>query len=145
MTKEEGIIISAYTGYMLTSDFHDVHRFIEDLLGRPVWTHQLVEEKVLAEIRHRAKPLIQKIIAEQQPGNVSFEKYIPQKVAAPLTTQELRGMNDQTVYCLELNTEVRVSARKTGWIEVHWPLPNEKDCCKAHGLTLFRTRPAEVK
>ena len=61
----------------------------------------------------------------------------------PLTQKELREMDGQTVYCLELNTEVRVSARKTGWITIHYPLPMEKDCCKAHGLTLYRTRPKE--
>lgn len=67
------------------------------------------------------------------------ERYDPK----PLTIAELRNMNDQTVYCLELNTVVRVSARKTGWITIHYPLPIEKECCKAHGLTLYRTKPKE--
>lgn len=62
----------------------------------------------------------------------------------PLTMPELRKMDGQTVYCLELNTDVRVAARKTGWITVHWPLLNEKECCKAHGLTLYRSKPEEV-
>lgn len=59
----------------------------------------------------------------------------------PLTMAELRSMGGNTVYCLELNTEVRVVTRKTGWITVHWPLPMEKECCKAHGLTLYRRNP----
>lgn len=59
----------------------------------------------------------------------------------PLTMAELRSMDGKTVYCLELNTEVRVATRKTGWITVHWPLPMEKECCKAHGLTLYRRNP----
>lgn len=66
-----------------------------------------------------------------------------EKQPQPLTMAELRKMDGETVYCLELNTEVRVSARKTGWINIHYPLPVEKDCCKALGLTLYRTRPKE--
>lgn len=74
------------------------------------------------------------------PAQIAAQNYSEQ----PLTMAELRKMDGQAVYCLELNTEVRVSARKTGWIEVHWPVPVEKECCKAHGLTLYRTKPAEV-
>lgn len=59
----------------------------------------------------------------------------------PLTMAELRSMDGKAVYCLELNTEVRVATRRTGWITVHWPLPNEKECCKANGLTLYRRNP----
>ena len=62
----------------------------------------------------------------------------------PLTQDELRKMNGATVYCLELNTEARVSAYKTGWITIHYPLPRETDCCKAKDVTLFRTKPKEV-
>lgn len=68
-----------------------------------------------------------------------------EKAQQPLTMAELRNMNGETVYCLELNTEVRVSARKTGWITIHYPLPSENDCCKALGLTLYRTRPEDTK
>lgn len=59
----------------------------------------------------------------------------------PLTMAELRKMDGETVYCLELNTEVRVAARNTGWINIHYPI----DCCKAHGLTLYRTRPEDTE
>ena len=58
MTKEEGIILSAYTGYLLVEDFGDVHQFIEKLLDRPVWTHQLADPAIVEEIRTKCKPLI---------------------------------------------------------------------------------------
>ena len=58
MTKEEGIILSAYTGYLLVEDFGDVHQFIEKLLGRPVWTHQLADPAIVEEIRTKCKPLL---------------------------------------------------------------------------------------
>ena len=55
----------------------------------------------------------------------------------PLTTQELRKMDGERVYCLELNEEVRVSARKTGFIKVM----DDKESYPSIGLTLYRRRP----
>ena len=40
MTKREKCVVSAYTG-VLMCDFADLHQYIEQLLGRPVWTHEL--------------------------------------------------------------------------------------------------------
>lgn len=54
MTKEEKLIISAYTGYLMC-DFNDVHKFIEKILGRPVWTHELADEHVQVEIKNRLR------------------------------------------------------------------------------------------
>ena len=59
----------------------------------------------------------------------------------PLSASELRRMDGQVVYCLELNMGVKVAARKTGWITVHYPLTKETYCEKAHGLTLYRRTP----
>ena len=42
MTKEEKIIVSVYTGYLMC-DFADVHKYVEEKLGRPVWTHELAD------------------------------------------------------------------------------------------------------
>ncbi len=56
----------------------------------------------------------------------------------PLTTQELRKMDGERVYCLELNEEVRVSARKTGFIKVM----DDKENYPSIGLTLYRRRPS---
>lgn len=54
MTKEEKLIVSAYTGILMT-DFSDLHEFIEKKLGRPVWTHELANELVLKELREAVK------------------------------------------------------------------------------------------
>lgn len=58
MTKDEGILLSAYTGYLLTKDFSDVHEFCENLLGRSILTHELAQEKTFEEIQQKCKPLI---------------------------------------------------------------------------------------
>lgn len=56
----------------------------------------------------------------------------------PLTTQELRKMNGETVYCLELNEEAQVVAYKRGFIHIS----TEREIYLVNGLTLFRRRPA---
>lgn len=43
MTYLERIIVSAYTGYLMC-DFPDMHKYIEDKLGRPVWTHEMAKK-----------------------------------------------------------------------------------------------------
>lgn len=55
----------------------------------------------------------------------------------PLTIQELRKMNGVQVFCLELNEEVQVSARRKGLIKV----ADEKEIYPISGLTLYRCRP----
>lgn len=56
MTKQEKIIVSAYTGFLMCG-FSDLHKFIQDTLGRPVWTHELASAQVQEEIREKVKPL----------------------------------------------------------------------------------------
>lgn len=54
MTHREKVIVSAFTG-ILMCDFSDVHEYIEKILGRPVWTHQLADEKIWNEIKEASK------------------------------------------------------------------------------------------
>jgi len=39
LTKEQAIVVSAYTGF-LCCDFSDMHKAVEEKLGRPVFTHE---------------------------------------------------------------------------------------------------------
>lgn len=55
MTKQERIIISAYTGFLMC-DFSDVHKYIEEKLGRPAWTHEMASYNVQDEIKKAVKP-----------------------------------------------------------------------------------------
>ena len=55
MTKEEKLIVSAYTGVLMTN-FGDLHKFIEEQLGRPVFTHELASEAVQQELQDKLKP-----------------------------------------------------------------------------------------
>ena len=57
MTDHEKAIVMAYTGYcMLTGDKFDIfHKYVQDLLGRPVWSHELGDPKVASEIKEKAR------------------------------------------------------------------------------------------
>ncbi len=62
MTRDEALLLSAYTGYLLVPDFSDVHEFCERTLGRPIYTHEFVDEKIVEEIREKLKPEIMSMI-----------------------------------------------------------------------------------
>ena len=51
LTKEQAIIISAYTGFT-ACNFGDVHEAVEKKLGRPIWIHQFGDEVMMEEIRN---------------------------------------------------------------------------------------------
>ena len=61
MTLHEKVILSAYTG-ILMCNMSEVHKYIEKLLSRPVWTHELSSEILWEEIKEIAKPDFLKII-----------------------------------------------------------------------------------
>lgn len=54
MTKQERIIVSAYTG-VLMCNFDDMHKYIGEKLGRPVFTHELGCDEVKKEIKAATK------------------------------------------------------------------------------------------
>lgn len=57
MNDREKAIVMAYTGCaMLTGDKFDIfHQYIEEKLGRPVFTHELAYDDVVALIKEKAK------------------------------------------------------------------------------------------
>ena len=65
MKKEEAILVSAFTGFLLTKDFSDVHKFCEDLLGRPIWTYEFAIRTVQEEIKEKCRPLILAMIENE--------------------------------------------------------------------------------
>lgn len=55
MTQYEKIVVSAYTGILLVDNFIDLHRYIEEKLGRSVFTHELASNEVWEEIQEKTK------------------------------------------------------------------------------------------
>lgn len=58
MTLKERVIVETYTGIcMVTGDERDeVNKYMEELMGRPVFTHELADEKIQEELKQRALP-----------------------------------------------------------------------------------------
>ncbi len=61
LTKEQAAIIGVYTG-VLVGDFSDMHEYIEKIMKRPVFTHELADKLLVAEIKKAAKPDLMNII-----------------------------------------------------------------------------------
>jgi hypothetical protein len=57
MTDSERAIIMAYTGVcMLKGDKLNIfYKYIEELLGYPVWTHELADQKLWDKIKEKSK------------------------------------------------------------------------------------------
>ena len=57
MTDREKAIVMAYTGKcMLTGDkFQIFHKYVEDIMGRPVYTHEMAIKAVDDEIKEKSK------------------------------------------------------------------------------------------
>jgi len=69
MTDREKAIVMAYTGKcMLTGDkFQIFHKYVEDIMGRPVYIHELADKAVENKIKEKAKADFIALCAEQEP------------------------------------------------------------------------------
>ena len=54
LTRRQGAIVSAYTG-RLACNFVDLHAYVEELLGRPVFVHEMGDTHIVDQIRERAR------------------------------------------------------------------------------------------
>ena len=54
MTKREAAIVSAYTGYLI-GEFSELHKYVEEIIGRPVYTHEMGNKETFDEIKSKAK------------------------------------------------------------------------------------------
>lgn len=55
LTKEQAAIIGAYTGITCGS-FGDIHELAEKRLGRPIWTHQFADVRLVEELKAAVSP-----------------------------------------------------------------------------------------
>ena len=65
MTKQEKIIVSAYTG-VLMCEFSDVHEYVEEKLGVPVFTHEFALESTWDLIREATREDFMKLCQEEE-------------------------------------------------------------------------------
>lgn len=55
MNKREDQVFTAYTG-MLFGEFDWFHQYAQDLLGRPVWTHELSSPAIWTDLKRLSEP-----------------------------------------------------------------------------------------
>ena len=55
MTKREKFIVMAYTGIAMLP-FDDFHEQVEELMGRPVYTHEFALDLFTDELKEKVKP-----------------------------------------------------------------------------------------
>lgn len=65
ITRAQAAVLGAYTG-ILCGDFSDMHEYIEQIMGRPVYTHELASEDLTAKIREAAKADFLSILPESK-------------------------------------------------------------------------------
>ena len=72
MTYQEKVVVSAYTGFLMC-DVGDMHRYIEEKMGRPVWTHEMRSSNTefLEELRRRVLPDFLAICNDRSAPNAS--------------------------------------------------------------------------
>ena len=63
MTKREAAIVSAYTGF-LCGEFSEMHKYVEEIMGRPVWTHEMGSASFFNEIKTKSKPDFVSLVVE---------------------------------------------------------------------------------
>jgi len=68
MTDREKAIVMAYTGIcMLSGDkFKIFHKYVENIMGRPVYTHEMAIKAVDDEIKEKSKADFIALCAEQE-------------------------------------------------------------------------------
>lgn len=62
MNKREAQVISLFTGFLIAPTFSWVHEYAEELLGRPVFTHEFASKALSEELKKLAEPEMMKII-----------------------------------------------------------------------------------
>ena len=75
MTDKEKAIVTAYTGIaMLAGDKFDIfHRYIEEKMGRPIWTHELASKEVWEEIKEATREDFIGLCLETSPEAIPIE------------------------------------------------------------------------
>lgn len=54
MKKRDGAIITAYTGYVCCEP-NIFHKYAEEILGRPIFTHEFANGEIWNELKEKCK------------------------------------------------------------------------------------------
>lgn len=66
LDKDQALLISAYTGYVLVNAFSEIHEYIEKVMERPVYTLEMADKNFNAELREKLKDEFLKLVPPQE-------------------------------------------------------------------------------
>ena len=115
MTKQECAIIMAYTGIcMLTGEeFNEFHKYIEYIMNRPVWTHELADKKIWEEIKEKSEDDFMNLCKEAiTDGWVKCEDRLPEEEKLVLAYYEFE-VKGKTLGSYSLMTRKRITKCNT--------------------------------
>lgn len=95
MTDKEKAVVMAFTGVtMLTGDkFSIFHKYVEDIMGRPVFTHEMGDREIARKIKEKALPDFLKICGDE------FDTYDEIKMSDLCIKCKNYHNGEMTVYC----------------------------------------------
>lgn len=70
MTKREGAVLTAYTGYLLC-DIKEFYRYSTEILGEPIFTHEIPDRA--DELKEKSEEEFLKIIKTQSSGSEEWK------------------------------------------------------------------------
>lgn len=97
MTKQEKIIVSAYTG-VLMCDFDDVHEYIQKKLGRPVYTHELADKGIQKEVKEKSHEDFLEICNREE----SEQNWIPCSERLPKEKQSVLVTDGSVIWVCDI-------------------------------------------
>lgn len=111
MTDREKAIVMAHTGIcMLTGDkFQIFHKYVEDIMGRPVWTHEMGNESIVNEIKEKSKDDFIALCADELPS----------------VTQKPETVTEFADRCRECGAKYGKMLKTGHWIPVFERLPED--------------------
>lgn len=113
MKNREKAIIMAYTGVCMLSgdEFQHFHKYVEEIMGRPVFTHELADKAICDKIKEKAKPDFLKLCAE---SNVSIGRGMNPVIEAVKTFGKESQMKMAIEEMSELTKELCKNFRGAG-------------------------------
>jgi hypothetical protein len=98
MTDKEKAIVMAYTGIcMLTGDkFQIFHKYVEDIMGRPVYTHEMATDAVDNEIKEKSKADFIALCKDENEEGQEIDFIQPKKTVGKLIRAEIEQLPTNT-------------------------------------------------
>lgn len=130
MTDREKAIVMAYTGVcMLAGDKLQIfHKYVEDIMGKPIWTHEMGDKAVVDEIKEKSKADFIALCADESD---------PSEPTVTYKGKLLKYTEDGFVnkYCRKnVGKTDNSSENSNKWIPVSERLPNNHEYIKNNGL-----------